>query len=305
MSRRNDESRDRLSDVFLDEDTIPRGKIEDDHERAVAIFDLVEENSFAVPGRDDGPYTMTISQEESKFTFDVRTSDGEQAVSIVVSMTPFRSLLKDYFLVCETYYSAIRTASPRQIEAIDRERTKLHNEGAELMAPAPHREGDDRPGHRAAPLHPHLDAALEDMSSCERSARKGRAASRPSFSPTPGSSPRRSCPELRLWLADEAVPIWKKTEEELGEMGLPPPFWAFAWAGGQALARYVLDNPDPRSRQARARFRLAARGSSRIAAALAGAAAGRGLRHRPLRRRRDRGQRRREPRRRRRRAART
>ena len=51
-------------------------------------------------------------------------------------------------------------------------------------------------------------------------------------------------PELRLWLADEAMPIWQKTEEELGEMGLPPPFWAFAWAGGQALARYVLDNPE-------------------------------------------------------------
>jgi predicted nicotinamide N-methyase len=50
-------------------------------------------------------------------------------------------------------------------------------------------------------------------------------------------------PEIRLWLADEAVPIWKKTEEELGALGLPPPFWAFAWAGGQALARYVLDNP--------------------------------------------------------------
>ena len=64
----------------------------------------------------------------------MRTSDGEQAVSIVVSMTPFRPLLRDYFLVCETYYSAIRTASPRQIEAIDRERTTLHNEGAELMA---------------------------------------------------------------------------------------------------------------------------------------------------------------------------
>ena len=134
MSAQENESRDRLSDVFLDEDTIPRGAIDADHERAVAIFDLVEENSFAIPGRDDGPYTMTISQEESKFTFDVRTSDGEQAVSIVVSMTPFRSLLKDYFLVCETYYSAIRTASPRQIEAIDRERTKLHNEGADMMA---------------------------------------------------------------------------------------------------------------------------------------------------------------------------
>ncbi|HTR11731.1 MAG TPA: UPF0262 family protein [Roseiarcus sp.] len=128
------ESRDRLSDVFLDEATIPRGAIDLDHERAVAIFDLIEENSFGVPGRDDGPYTLTVSQEESKLTFDIRTGDGEQAASIVVSMTPFRPLLKDYFLVCETYYDAIRTASPRQIEAIDRERTKLHNEGADLMA---------------------------------------------------------------------------------------------------------------------------------------------------------------------------
>ena len=126
--------RDRLSEVFLDEDTIPRGAIDVDHERTVAIFDLVEENSFGIPGRDDGPYTLTISQEESKLTFDVRTSDGEQAISIVISMTPFRPLLKDYFMVCETYYSAIRTASPRQIEAIDRERTSLHNEGAALVA---------------------------------------------------------------------------------------------------------------------------------------------------------------------------
>ncbi|MBN9259582.1 MAG: methyltransferase [Hyphomicrobium sp.] len=50
-------------------------------------------------------------------------------------------------------------------------------------------------------------------------------------------------PEIRLHLAEESLPIWRKTEEELGEMGLPPPYWAFAWAGGQALARYILDNP--------------------------------------------------------------
>jgi len=128
------ESRDRLSEVFLDEDTIPRGAIDVDHERTVAIFDLVEDNSFTVPGRDDGPYTLTISQEESKLTFNVSDARGDEALSIVVSMTPFRPLLKDYFMVCETYYSAIRTASPRQIEAIDRERTALHNEGADLMA---------------------------------------------------------------------------------------------------------------------------------------------------------------------------
>lgn len=134
MRREVEERRDRLAQVVLDEETIPSGAIDVDHERAVAIFDLVEENAFGVPGRDDGPYALTISQEESKLTFDVRTGAGEKACAIVVSMTPFRPLLKDYFLVCETYYSAIRTASPRQIEAIDRERTKLHNEGADLMA---------------------------------------------------------------------------------------------------------------------------------------------------------------------------
>ena len=134
MNANGSESRDRLAEVILDEETIPSGASDVDHERAVAIFDLIEENSFGVPGRDDGPYALRISQEESKLTFDVRTSDGEQAVAIVVSMTPFRPLLKDYFLVCETYYSAIRTASPRQIESIDRERSKLHNEGADLMA---------------------------------------------------------------------------------------------------------------------------------------------------------------------------
>jgi uncharacterized protein (UPF0262 family) len=134
MTGRSAESRNRLSEVILDEATIPPGATGLDHEREVAIFDLIEENSFAVVGRDDGPFVLAISQEESKLTFDVRAANGEEAASIVVSMTPLRPLLKDYFLACETYYSAIRTASPRQIEAIDRQRTTLHNEGAELMA---------------------------------------------------------------------------------------------------------------------------------------------------------------------------
>jgi len=79
-------------------------------------------------------------------------------------------------------------------------------------------------------------------------------------------------PEIRLWLADEAVPLWKKTEEELGAMGLPPPFWAFAWAGGQALARYTLDSP---ALVAGRRVLDFASGSGlvAIAAALSGAAA--------------------------------
>jgi uncharacterized protein (UPF0262 family) len=134
MTRSKSERRDRLAEVALDEATIPRGQADQDHERAVAIFDLVEDNSFGLKGRDEGPYKLVISQHESKLTFEVRTRKGEPGTQFVVSMTPFRPLLKDYFLVCDTYYAAIRTASPRQIEAIDRERTKLHNEGAALMA---------------------------------------------------------------------------------------------------------------------------------------------------------------------------
>jgi uncharacterized protein (UPF0262 family) len=134
MSRTASRSRNRLKEVLLDEATIPRGVADRDHERAVAIFYLVEDNSFGVQGRDDGPYSLTIAQSESRLTFDVRSKTGERVVEFAVSMTPFRPLLKDYFLVCETYYSAIRTASPRQIEAIDRERSALHNEGASLIA---------------------------------------------------------------------------------------------------------------------------------------------------------------------------
>ena len=123
----------RLFEVLLDELTLPRLATDQDHERAVAIFDLVEDNFFAVSDL-AGPFRLTLAQHESKLDFEVATESGERATHFSVSMTPFRPLLKDYFLVCETYYGAIRTASPREIEAIDRERTALHNEGADLLA---------------------------------------------------------------------------------------------------------------------------------------------------------------------------
>jgi len=123
----------RLYEVLLDEATLPRLATDQDHERAVAIFDLVEENYFAVAGF-PGPFSLKLAQHEAKLDFEVRTEGGERVAAFSVSMTPFRPLLKDYFMVCETYYSAIRTASPREIEAIDRERTALHNEGAELLS---------------------------------------------------------------------------------------------------------------------------------------------------------------------------
>jgi len=126
--------RRRLAAISLDEASIHRGNSDQEHERAVAIYDLVEENSFGVPGRDDGPYHLHIAVQDARLTFDVRTASDESVLSFVLSLTPFRSVLKDYFLVCESYYAAIRTASPAQIEAIDRSRSALHNEGAELIA---------------------------------------------------------------------------------------------------------------------------------------------------------------------------
>ena len=134
MSAKPEPSRKRLYEVRLDEATLPRVAADEDHERAVAIFDLVEENSFGAFGRDDGPYSLTLGQQDAKLMFTVRNEAGETVADFIVSMTPFRPLLKDYFMVCETYYDAIRTASPRQIEAIDRERTALHDEGANLIA---------------------------------------------------------------------------------------------------------------------------------------------------------------------------
>ena len=126
--------RRRISEVSLDESSIDRGSPDQEHERAIAIYDLVEENSFAVPGRDDGPYALRIGLHDSRLAFDIKTLSGETILSFGLSLTPFRSILKDYFLICESYYAAIRTASPAQIEAIDRSRGALHNEGADLVA---------------------------------------------------------------------------------------------------------------------------------------------------------------------------
>ena len=164
MSRTASRSRNRLAEVLLDEATIPRGVADRDHERAVAIFDLVEDNSFGVRGRDDGPYSLTIAQSESRLTFDVRSKARRTVVEFAVSMTPFRPLLKDYFLVCETYYSAIRHRQPAPDRG-DRSRAlRASQRGGRADRRAHGRQGRDRRGHRAPPVHSDLRSALEDMS---------------------------------------------------------------------------------------------------------------------------------------------
>lgn len=119
--------------VTLDEASIGRGTPEQEHERTIAIYDLIEENLFAVPGHSAELYSLHISLVSNRLVLDVRDVSGSGVVVHVLSLTPFRQVVKDYFLICESYYHAIRSASLSQIEAIDMGRRGLHNEAAELL----------------------------------------------------------------------------------------------------------------------------------------------------------------------------
>jgi uncharacterized protein (UPF0262 family) len=123
----------RLIKIVLDQDSIGPGTRDVEHERAVAIYDLVEQNSFAPVGHDGGPYCLKLQLAGNRLILDIRTEDDLPVVAHHLSLTPFRRLVKDYFLVCESYYQAIRTATPAQIEAIDMGRRGLHDEGSEIL----------------------------------------------------------------------------------------------------------------------------------------------------------------------------
>jgi uncharacterized protein (UPF0262 family) len=126
-------SADRLIAVDLDEESIGRGSPDIEHERAVAIYDLLEENRFALAGTDRGPYQLKLSIQEKRLVFDIRDEAGEPVVTHILSMTPFRRIVKDYFMVCESYFQMIRTASPSRIEAVDMGRRGIHNEGSHVL----------------------------------------------------------------------------------------------------------------------------------------------------------------------------
>ena len=123
----------RLCRIALDEGSIGRSSPDIEHERAVAIYDLIEDNSFAPVGHEDGPYALHLSITENRLVFDIRLEDGTPVMAHLFSLTPFRRIVKDYFMICDSYYKAIRTATPTQIEAIDMGRRGLHNEGSELL----------------------------------------------------------------------------------------------------------------------------------------------------------------------------
>ena len=123
----------RLVEVTLDEASIGRNNAEVEHEREVAIFDLLERNAFALEGHDGGPYTLHLSLADNRLVFTIGDTDRAPIQHVMLSLSPFRRLVKDYFLICESYYQAIKTQPASKIEAIDMGRRGIHDEGSQLL----------------------------------------------------------------------------------------------------------------------------------------------------------------------------
>lgn len=121
----------RLQAVELDEDSLGAASRDQDQERQIAIFDLLESNYFHPEGAEAGPYDLRMSLVENRLALDVRGPGYERRH--LLSLSPFRGIVKDYFMICDSYYQAIRSASPSQIEALDMGRRGLHNEASELL----------------------------------------------------------------------------------------------------------------------------------------------------------------------------
>jgi uncharacterized protein (UPF0262 family) len=123
----------RLASITLDQKSIRRSNANVEHEREVAIYDILDGNHFAVEGRDDGPFALNLGLSEDRLVMAVDSETGGQPVTFLLSLTPFRRIIKDYFLVCESYYQAIKTATPSRIQAIDMGRRGLHDEGSQVL----------------------------------------------------------------------------------------------------------------------------------------------------------------------------
>jgi len=123
----------RLVEVTLDFGSIGRNSADVNHEREVAIFDLLERNSFALENHDGGPYTLHLSLADNRLVFTVGDKNRAPIANVMLSLSPFRRLVKDYFLMCESYYQAIKTAPASRIEAMDMGRRGLHDEGSRLL----------------------------------------------------------------------------------------------------------------------------------------------------------------------------
>lgn len=127
-----------IVDIALDDAGLPPPTPEIEQERKVAMFDLLEDNTFVLPGRDDrrvpdGPYRINLSIRDKRLVFDVQTEAEEKAAEFHLSLGPFRQVVKDYFQICESYFEAVKTLPPSQIETIDMARRGIHNEGSRVL----------------------------------------------------------------------------------------------------------------------------------------------------------------------------
>ena len=123
----------RLAAVTLDDASIGRSNRDVEHERAVAIYDLIADNTFKPSGHEGGPYALQLGISGNRLVFDIRATDGTPVIAHMLSLAPFRRIVKDYFTVCDSYYAAIRTATPDRIEALDMGRRALHDEGSHIV----------------------------------------------------------------------------------------------------------------------------------------------------------------------------
>ncbi len=123
----------RIASITLDEHTVVRRSADIEHERATAIADLLEENSFAPTSGRDGPFDLHLAIGENRLNLDIRSQANGSSETIVLPLAPFRGIIKDYFMVCESYYAAVRAARLAQVEAIDMGRRSLHDEGSALL----------------------------------------------------------------------------------------------------------------------------------------------------------------------------
>ena len=127
-----------ITHIEIDDSALPPPTPEIEQERKVAVFDLLEDNSFSLPDRDDrdvppGPYHLFLAIRDRRLVFDIRTEDDQVAAEFHLSLGPFRQVVKDYFQICASYFDAVKKLPPRQIEAIDMARRGIHNEGARVL----------------------------------------------------------------------------------------------------------------------------------------------------------------------------
>lgn len=128
-----EKSRDRLIEITLDAKSLGRANSNIEHEREVAIFDILDGNSFRVDGLDTGPYKLHLSLTDERLVLAISSSEGGEPIELGMALAPLKRIVKDYFMICESYYEAVRTAPPARIQAIDVSRRALHDEGSALL----------------------------------------------------------------------------------------------------------------------------------------------------------------------------